>query len=59
MENLGGGDYLGGWCFLVLGGNHLTFSSLNLSNLPENLPVDNISHSLVTYHFKGKLRQLL
>ena len=54
MENLGGGDYLGGWCFLVLG-----FSSLNPSNLPENLPVVNISYSLVAYHFKDNLRHLL
>ena len=46
MENLVGGDYLEGWCFLVLGGNHLTFSSLNPSNLPENRPVvkDKLRH---------------
>ena len=49
MKNLGGGDYLGGWCFLVLGENHLTFSSLNPSNLPENLPLVNINYSLMTY----------
>ena len=55
----GGGGYLGGWCFLVLGGNRLTFSILNPSNLPENLPVANINNSLVTYHFKDKLRHFL
>ena len=53
------GDDLGGWCFLVLGGNNLTFSSLNPSNLLENLPRVNIDYSLVTYHFKDKLRHLL
>ena len=41
VENLVGGDYLPRWCFLVLGGrgrgNHVTFSSLNPPNLPENL----------------------
>ena len=52
MENLVRGDYLGGWCLLVLGGSHLTFNSLNASNLPKNPPVVNISHSLVTYHLR-------
>ena len=53
------GDDLGGWCFSVLGGNNLTFSSLNPSNIPENLPRVNINYSLVRYLFKDKLRHLL
>ena len=35
------------------------FSSLNLSSLPESLPVVNINYSLVKYHFEDKLRKLL
>ena len=44
--------------FSLRGWDYLTFSCLNSSNLPENLPVININYSLVTCHFKDKLNLL-
>ena len=45
--------------FCSLRGDHLTFSRLNSSNLPENLPVVNMNYSLMTYDIRTLTLTLL
>ena len=53
------GETIWAMVFFSFREDHLTFSSLNRSNLLENLPVVYIDYLPTTYHFKDKLRHSL